>query len=104
MGVEVAWIDEQQVAQQEVSDAYEVISRLAMSSWSKLPGSICLRFVDPCGDTTFNQAQIPFLLEELRAEVSNAIEPKFREHLEKVVRLVECATGGTHTYIKFIGD
>jgi hypothetical protein len=104
MGVDVAWVNERHESKQEVFDSHQVISKLAMTRWPKLSGSVCLRFIDVAGDTAFNQAQIPILLEELRNEVSEQSDSKFREHLEKVVRLVERSTDKVHTYIKFIGD
>jgi len=104
MAIEVAWINERQEPKQEVFDAHNVLSSLAMSRWPKLTKSVCLRFIDPWGDSVFNQAQVPELLAELRAEVAEHTDPKIRAHLEKVVRLVERAVEQTHTYIKFIGD
>jgi hypothetical protein len=52
----------------------------------------------------FNQAQIPKLIAELRSQAGSQMDAETRAHLEKVVRLVERATGQTHTYIKFVGD
>ena len=104
MGIDVAWVDEKHQPIQEVFDSSFLISRLATSRWPKLSGSVCLRFIDPCGDAIFNQAQIPELLQELRDEMSQPLDPRVRAQLEKVVRLVERSPGRTHTYIMFIGD
>lgn len=89
---------------QLVGDSYRTISRLATSRWPKLKETICLRFVDACGDAVFNQAQLPVLIAELQAEVAFQEAAKDREHIEKVIRLVQVAVGSTHTYIVFIGD
>jgi hypothetical protein len=104
MGVDVAWITERQEHKQLVADSYQTISRLACSRWPKLNETVCLRFVDVCGDAVFNQAQMPMLLAELEAEVAFQKTAKDREHIEKVAGLVASALGSTHTYIVFIGD
>lgn len=104
MGVDVAWVDESHEAKQQVFDSHGVISRLAMSRWPKLTDTVCLRFVNVCGDAVFNQMQLSDLLLELRCEVAAQMEPKYKLHLEKVANLVEQAHGRSHTYIKFIGD
>lgn len=104
MGVEVAWMTERHEQKQRVADLYRTISRLATSRWPKLSETVCLRFVDACGDAVFNQAQLPVLIAELQAEVAFQDAGKDREHIEKVIRLVQGAFGSTHTYIVFIGD
>ncbi len=65
----------------------------------------CLRFVDPAGDTIFNQAQIHELVSELEGI---AAQKKHRQavqqHLEAVLEFIRQAVGNVHTYIKFYGD
>lgn len=104
MGIDVAWVNERHEHIQEVFDPHECLTRLATSTWPLTEKSICLRFVDPWGDTVFNQAQIPQLLVELRNERIMQKDAEIRAHLEKVAHLVERAVGETHTYVKFIGD
>lgn len=104
MGIDVAWISEDNETRQEVYDPQQRLSRLATSRWPQLTETRCLKFIDAYGDTVFNQAQILVLLVELNSELSSHIESDARSHLAKVIRLVERAVGKTHTYIKFIGD
>jgi hypothetical protein len=104
MGIDVAWVDERHERKQFVSDSKQVLTRLATSRWPKLTSSVCLRFVVPWGDAVFNQAQNADLLNELSAEFREARDPQVRDHLQKVIRLVELAGNETHTYIRFIGD
>ena len=104
MGVEVAWMTERHEQKQVVGDSYSTISRLASSRWPKLTDTVCLRFVDVCGNAAFNQAQLSVLIAELQAEVARQEAAKDREHIEKVIRLVQGAAGSTHTYIAFLGD
>jgi hypothetical protein len=66
--------------------------------------SICLCFVDPYGDATFNQLQLPDLILEVEAAVSTSPDPETRRVASEVVRLAKLAASRVHTYIKFIGD
>ena len=71
-----------------------------------LKESFCLRFIDPYGDTTFNQLQIPVLVSELRSLLESdhcQTHEKLRE-FEGVVSFIEKARDQVHTYIKFYGD
>lgn len=104
MGIDVAWVNENDEPMQEVFDPHQCLTRLATDAWPQLDGSVCLRYVDPWGNTLFKQAQIPRLLVELRKEASNQNDTEIRTHIEKVISLVEHAQGRTHTYVKFIGD
>lgn len=104
MGIDASWINESGEPKQEVFDPRQCLTGLATSRWHKLTDTKCLQFIDPWGDATFNQSQIPRLLEELRSELREWNEPEVKSHLEKVVLLVERAVERTHTYIKFTGD
>jgi hypothetical protein len=103
MGIYVAWINEQQETLQDLDDFAETLAYLS-SRWSKLPATVCLRFVVPWDNTVFNQMQIPHLLDELRAEAAASVHARVQMHLEKLIKLVEAAQGTPHTYIKFVGD
>jgi hypothetical protein len=103
MGVDTSWVKEGLESLQDVFDPKQCVTRLATSRWPKSE-SVCLRFVDAFGDTYFNQAQIPVLLEELLSEYTREVEPEVKAHLEKLVNLVEKAQGRAHTYIRFCGD
>jgi hypothetical protein len=64
------------------------------------PKSVCLRFIDPHGDTTFNQWQIEVLADELSALASQSSV----DSLRSVANFIEQARGKMHTYVKFVGD
>lgn len=67
--------------------------------------SCCLRFIDPWGDTTFNQHQIEILFTELRRLADDATEaPHVRAQADAVAEFVGRARGEVHTYVKFSGD
>ena len=66
--------------------------------------SVCLRFIDPYGDTTFNQGQLPVLILELAQAASKANDSAVKAHGHKLMALAEKANGHVHTYLKFVGD
>lgn len=104
MGIDATWITETGERKQEVFDPRQCLTGLAANRWQSLHETKCLQFIDPWGDTLFNQGQIPYLIEELRREVENTQEPEVKAHLEKVVCLIESAVDSMHTYIRFVGD
>ena len=104
MGIDASWNTESGDSEQQVFDPRQCLTTLATNRWHTLKHTKCLQFIDPWGDAVFNQAQVPHLLEELRAETMEANEPEIKAHLKKVLHLVERAVDQTHTYIKFTGD
>lgn len=67
-------------------------------------GTCCLRFIDPRGDTVFNQAQLPVLLAELRALGGRVRDAVLSPVLRELVAFVQPAFGKPHVYVRFIGD
>jgi hypothetical protein len=65
--------------------------------------SRCLQFIDPAGDTCFNQLQLPDLALELSVLLRSVEQPRWREHLVRLSSLVHEATG-VHNYVWFLGD
>jgi len=104
MGIDVALVDESHVPVQEVFDPRQVLTAFAVYEWPNRSATVSLQFIDPWGDTVFNQAQIPVLLAELKHFDGEQTDRDARKHLQKVIRLVELAVGQVHKYIKFIGD
>ena len=104
MGIDVELINERQEAKLAIHDPQMFLTTLATKEWWQLNESKCLRFIDPWGDTIFNQAQVPILLAELEHSAALQTDPGTKAHLEQVCRLVAAAKGEGHTYVKFIGD
>src|SRR3546814_3871568 len=102
MGIDVHWRDERGETLAIVEDAGMLLSRLS-NFFSGQSASVCLRFIDPFGDTCFNQHQIPVLLSELRQALASVSDTQTVEHLQRVVGLLEGA-GHMHTYVWFVGD
>ena len=104
MPIEVARVAEDMSIEELVQDTNGILSTLAIEYWPKLADSKTLQFIDPWGDTVFNQAQLPALMEEVENFGATITSAETREHLSRVNRLIAGAVGLVHTYIKFIGD
>jgi len=100
MGVDLRWENED--GRHEIVDPQLCISHLLLNT--DLAGTTCLRFIDPYGGTTFNQLQIPILIEELRSVLEKAQDKRIRDHLQLVIDLAEKSRGEIHSYLKFYGD
>jgi hypothetical protein len=68
-----------------------------------LSASICLRFIDPFGDTVFNRAQAAVLLEELTV-VRTQADAETRKFIDNAIRLARLAARKPHLYVRFVGD
>ena len=102
MGIDLRWEDERGEQLAVLPDGNFLVRRfLPPFDATDFP---CLRFVDPAGDTTFNQAQISQVVWELERLSARRLEPKVESHLLAVLEFVRRAVGKTHTYIKFYGD
>jgi hypothetical protein len=100
MAIDVEWQDEsgQVLARYEGPPLGITLYELAGQ------GSTCLRFIDPYGDTTFNQSQVEVLIEELRNIRQQSKDRELNDLLDALLGFVAQAHGQIHTYVKFIGD
>lgn len=103
MGIDVALTNETHEKQAVVLDPSGHMTILMLEA-HRDSSSICLRFVDPWGDTIFNPLQIPHLLDELKRFENQVRDEQQSRHLADVIRLVESAVDQVHTYVRFIGD
>ena len=71
---------------------------------TKFPGTLCLQFIDPYGNTIFNRPQLPFLEIELRELSETITVPALHEIIQRIVDLVVKARNEMHVYITFRGD
>jgi hypothetical protein len=67
------------------------------------PTSACLRFIDPYGNTVFNQWQLEVLRGEL-AEVAADVASSQRLVAMALLKFIDQARDHVQTYVKFIGD
>jgi len=105
MGIDVAMITERQEVIQQVFDPRQHLTSMALGAWRQMTSGCCVRFIDPFGDTVFNEAQLPELLSELELSRTLSSDPQISDHLTKICNLVRQAQRkGSHIYVKFIGD
>jgi len=102
MGIDLRWENENGEQLAELRDPGYLVARFLPPFDSR--EFQCLRFVDPAGDTVFNQAQIAEVVYELERLSAKRREPRVEAHLRAVLEFVRQAVGKTHTYIKFYGD
>ena len=63
----------------------------------------CLGFVDPYGNTVFNQLQLPVLIRELES-LDDGLSSAAAAHVSKVITLLPGGLDSPHVYARFIGD
>jgi len=102
MGINVHWQDEGGGQLAAVDDDRSTFSHIIQRL--RDDRSVCLRFIDPWGDTTFNQLQIPVLIEELECASAETNAREEREQIALILHLAHRSVGVTHTYLRFIGD
>jgi hypothetical protein len=102
MGIEVYWQDENGRAIASVADSRGGLAALLRNM--DFQNSKCMAFIDPYGDTVFNQVQIPVLIDEMAQVSSSSCSRETQEHVESIIELARKAVGSPHTYLKFVGD
>lgn len=65
---------------------------------------LCLRFLSEKEDAAFNQAQLPFLLEELKELQKENLSETEAEELSQVIKSAETIKGKPRHVIKFYGE
>jgi len=102
MGIDLYWEDENGNELGEVADSKSLLSDLISSQ--EFRNTICIRFIDPYGDTIFNQIQIPFLITELKSIKFELESDDIKNQIDRILELANRADGETHTYLKFYGE
>ena len=101
MGIEVEWRDERGKVLGQITDSASLLRAALADAPSQ--STQYLRYIDPYGDTTFNQLQLPALIAEFNALVE-ACTGEAAIHLRSVGALLVSACGQVHTYVTFVGD
>lgn len=102
MGIDVYVESEDGEATDELLDLHNLTWKIVR--FQNESTSCCLRFIDPYGDTTFNQLQLPVVVSELQHAIDNATDPAVKSHGEGLMALALKASSEVHTYLKFYGD
>jgi len=87
----------------KVFDSFGLLTKLIERS-DLTDTSICLRFIDPYGDTVFNKLQMKPLLREIKALASTAESQQEKDLLLEIEKLAMDVEQNMHTYLKFYGD
>src|SRR3954471_8656435 len=64
----------------------------------------CLPFIDPYGDTVFNQLQLAHLIGELMEHRIRTKSERLTRTLDSLISYLQTAEERVHVYVKFIGD
>jgi hypothetical protein len=102
MGIDVRVETESGEVQDEVLDDRNLTEKLLPDREDG--SSPCLRFVDPFGDTLFNQIQIPLVVKELETRLRATTKPEVKAHCEAILKVVSETVGEEHTYVRFSGE
>jgi hypothetical protein len=102
MGIDVRVETESGEVQDEVLDDQNLTEKLLPDREDGT--SPCLRFVDPFGDTLFNQVQIPFVVTELEKRMRGSMKSEVKTHCEAILKAVKATVGEEHTYVRFSGE
>jgi hypothetical protein len=102
MGIDVRVETESGEVQDEVLDDANLTDKLLPDREDGT--SPCLRFVDPFGDTLFNQLQIPLVIGELEKRLRLTTKADVKAHCEALLSLLRAARGEEHTYVRFSGE
>jgi hypothetical protein len=74
MSIDLYMEDEEGISQGEVLDPQDLTGRIVALAGHQ--GTACLRFIDPEGNTVFNQFQIPLLIRELESAHAHVTEER----------------------------
>jgi hypothetical protein len=64
----------------------------------------CLPFIDPYGDTVFNQLQLPELIGDLMDHRRLSKNEGIARTLDSLIFYLQSAEDRAHVYVEFIGD
>ncbi len=98
MGIDIRWENERGEKLEEIPDPRHCLG-LALGLLS-LDNTICLRFIDPYGDTVFNQWQIPVFIDELQWLLQSITTEEFAALQEKTFRVYNLQTGLTENRVR----
>jgi hypothetical protein len=104
MGINVVWKSESGNELECIYDPKMLLSHLIINNYKDFKNTYCVHFIDPYGDTIFNQHQIPILITELEGIANTTSDEVTKEHILSILNLSRKSLGQIHTYLWFIGD
>jgi hypothetical protein len=101
MGINVRLQTENGIVLAEVLDTQMVLSRAAQRAFV---GTRLLKYLQPWGDTVFNQTQADDLHADIAAAMNARAGTPLVDLLTEIKPLVSRLSRETHAYLWFIGD
>ncbi len=89
MGIDIHWENEHGDPLATFSDSASLVQRF-LPAFDAIDFPL-LRYVDPAGDTTFNQFQIPDVISELERLLLKRNDPKVAHHLKATIDFIQQA-------------
>ena len=102
MGIDIKLEDENGKVGGYLGDSNSVLSNFIINS--DLSKYVCVRFIDPYGNTIFNHSQMEVLQNELIEIIHHSKDEILKEILHKIIKMIEHGQKSPHNYIKFDGD
>ena len=87
----------------EIADPKGFFCKLLLRKWKEIQSTKTLQFVDPYGNTIFNQGQIPVFIQECKT-LCDLAETEEVRIIDAIIHLAEQAIDRPHMYIKIYGD
>ena len=103
MGVDLHWEEERGEIIESILDDHWLVAAI-VAAHPNINQTACLRFIDPYGDTMFNQLQIPVFLNELMEVPEFMLSADALEHREKIANLAAKAIDEIGSHLKFYGE
>ena len=92
--------DEEGKVEREFDDPHAIYLLLNQNE----SATVCLKFIDPHGDTTFNRVQVERLVAELETAVRGLATPEERRRANALIEFLRPSVYAIHMYVKFVGD
>lgn len=102
MGIDLVIEDEKGKEITKLSDAGNRFS-MALRSVG-LSNTHCLQYIAPFTDTTFNEVQIPRLLQELDSFTLSLADRGHAKAVVEFTEIIRAYSRNSHTFVKFYGD
>lgn len=102
MGIDLALEDERGRRIAELTDTGNRFSTVIRSIANS--DTHCIQYIAPHMDTTFNQLQIPRLLQELKLLEASLSDTGHSKAVSEYVKLIRVHSSAPRIYAKFYGD
>lgn len=102
MGLDIYLQDEDGEVLDSMLDPASILPRLLPSYDEET--SLCLRYIDPGGDTVFNNLQMRPLIEEFDVVLQRVKGKEEEAFVTRIIEMARRCRDEVHLYLKFCGD